>query len=90
MSIHDDNTADPHADPQSGHGVTRRTVLGALATGAVMLSQPGVDAAAGEGEASELAALDQMAAKPTTLGISRWAHVPDRNRPVPHRHRSRL
>ena len=69
MTTHDDHTIDPRAHAP-GQKVTRRIVLGSLATGAAMLSQVGLDAAAGAGELPELAALDQMAAKPTSLSMS--------------------
>ena len=65
MNPHDYCTPDSTELPE--HGLTRRTVLGALGAGAAMLTQTGLSAAAAGGEAPELAALDGMAIKPTTL-----------------------
>ncbi len=65
MNPHDFCT--PDSTEPSQHGLTRRTVLGALGAGAVMLTQTGLSATAAAAESPELAALDEMAVKPTTL-----------------------
>lgn len=70
MTHHDDHTPDPHAPSDYDQTITRRTALGSLATGTAMLSQAGLQAATGDAGAPELAALDRMAAKPTSLGMS--------------------
>lgn len=68
MNPHDYPTQDSTELPD--HGLTRRTVLGALATGAAMLTQTALGAAEAEREAPELAALDKMATRPTTLTMA--------------------
>ena len=65
MNPHDDCT--PDATDPSQHGLTRRTVLGALGASAAMLTQTGLSATAADAESPELAALDEMAVKPTAL-----------------------
>jgi hypothetical protein len=68
MSTHDHDTTDPNE--HSNHRVTRRAALSALATSAAMLTQTGPSAAEASGEAPELAALDKMASKPTSLTMA--------------------
>jgi len=68
MSTHDHDTADSNHRPD--HGLTRRAATGALAAGAAMLTQTDLSAAEAGGEARELAALDKMARKPTTLTMA--------------------
>ena len=60
------------SDPNDNNnpGVTRRAVLGAAAAGAAALPLAGLGAAEAGGDASELAALDLMAIKPTSLTMA--------------------
>ncbi len=67
MMTHDDTA---HSTSHLDSGMTRRVALGALATGAAMLAQTDLSAGAAGGEGPELAALDQMAIKPTTLAMA--------------------
>ena len=65
MNPHDDCT--PDATDPSQHGLTRRTVLGALGASAAMLTQTGRSATAADAQSPPLPALADMAVTPTAL-----------------------